>query len=254
MGDINFEEEIVLPGDDVTGRLAALGFSTLRLGAGLSQAVSGAIYCTLAGILCFLPPNRFYVLSNNRRYVPALGDTVVGVVKDRQSEHYRVRVNGISLALLPFLAFDGATRRNKPDLAPGSLIFARVASCSPHMDPELTCCAPPGAPKKDWVTGQGLFGSLQGGRLVHVSLGLSRRLLNPSCALLSQLSRSFPFEMAVGLNGMVWFVAGDDLLTNTVAEALESAEDLDEAECRALAQRLAKKVEKLKGRREGNED
>jgi len=60
--------------------------------------------------------------------------------------------------------------------------------------------------------------------------------------------------MAVGLNGMVWFVAGDDLLTNTVAEALESAEDLDEAECRALAQRLAKKVEKLKGRREGNED
>ena len=42
-------------------------------------------------------------------------------------------------AVLPFLAFDGASKRNRPNLLKGSLIYARVKHIEPHMDPELSC-------------------------------------------------------------------------------------------------------------------
>ena len=239
----SFRESLVLPGDDVTPLLAALYLPAYRLGQGLLQTPAGPICATRAGILSHLPPDRFFVLSSHRRYVPAVGDAVVGVVRDRLAEHYRVRLHGTALAQLPLLAFDGATRRNKPDLLPGALVFARVAACSKHMEPELTCAAPLGVgPKKDWVTGQGVFGELHGGRLVHASLGLARRLLDPGCALLSTLASRFPFEAAVGLNGLVWVSAEEGWQVDAVAEALEGAEGLDEAGCAALARGAAERA------------
>jgi exosome complex component RRP40 len=245
-----FKELIVLPGDDVTPSLVSLDGSacpSVRLGSGLLQTPSGCVQSTLAGVLCHLPPNRYFVLSSHRRYTPAVGDTVVGVVRDRAGEGYRVRVHGTSLAHLPQLAFDGATRRNKPSLAAGALVFCRVAACSPHMEPELTCCAPPGAGKKDWVTGQGLFGELAGGRLVHVSLGLARRLLDPSCALLATLAKRFPFEVAVGVNGLVWVTAEAPAQVNALAAAIEASEGAGEKECVELANRCAQAAAAPKG-------
>jgi hypothetical protein len=121
----------VLPGDDVTdnvGRLLdgaaqpssssfadAAASTVLKLGAGLLQR-GDRVLATKAGVLSFRAPNRFFVLSNHKRYVPAVGDTVVGVVVDKLSEAYRVRLHGTTTAQLPLLAFDGATKRNKPSL------------------------------------------------------------------------------------------------------------------------------------------
>jgi exosome complex component RRP40 len=235
-----FTERVVLPGDDVTPLLAAVLSPSIRAGQGLLQGADGRVRACRAGVLAHLPPDRFFVLSSHRRFEPAAGDTVVGVVQDKLAEHYRVRLHGTAIAHLPLLAFDGATKRNKPDLAPGALVFARVAACSKHMAPELTCAAPPGAgPKKDWVTGQGVFGELHGGRLVHASLGLARRLLDPRCALLAALARAFPFELAVGVNGLVWAAAAEDAHADAVAEALAAAEGLDEAGCEAAARAAA---------------
>ena len=237
-----FREAIVLPGDDVTARLVTVegaACASVRLGPGLAQQPSGAVRCTLAGVLSHLAPNRYFVLCSARRYSPAVGDTVVGIVRDRAAEHYRVRVHGTALAQLPLLAFDGATRRNKPSLANGALVFCRVAACSPHMEPELTCCAPAGMGKKDWVTGQGVFGELAGGRLVHVSLGLARRLLDPACALLAAFARRFPFEAAVGVNGLVWVAADAPAHVSALVRGLEGAEGADDAACVALAEACA---------------
>lgn len=238
-------ERVVLPGDDVTPFLAAvLQGPSLRAGQGLLQGADGRVRACRAGVLSHLPPDRFFVLSSHRRFQPAVGDTVVGIVQEKLAEHYRVRLHGTALAHLPLLAFDGATRRNKPDLAPGALVFARVAACSKHMAPELSCAAPPGAgPKKDWVTGQGVFGELHGGRLLHASLGLARRLLDPHCALLVALARAFPFELAVGVNGLVWVAAAEDAHADAVAEAVAAAEGgLDDAACEAAASAAARRA------------
>ncbi len=42
-------------------------------------------------------------------------------------EFYRVNILGASSALLPLLAFDGASKRNKPNLRTGALVFCRMS-------------------------------------------------------------------------------------------------------------------------------
>ena len=199
---------VVLPGDDVTEQVEAAGATSVRLGSGLTPdaASDGGVIATKAGVLSFKAPNRFFVQSSAKRYAPAVGDTVVGVVADRLPEAYRMRINGTSVALLPMLAFDGASKRNKPNLLSGSVVFGRIAACSKFMEPELSCQTL-GGPKRDWMTGQSVFGELKGGTLLEVSTALARRLLAPACVVLSELGRAWPFEVAVGLNGIVWLRA-----------------------------------------------
>ena len=197
---------IVLPGDDVSASVESTASAApLRLGGGLALQ-DDSVVATKAGVVSFLPPNRFFVQSSGKRYVACVGDTVCGIVSDRMAEAYRVRINGTSLALLPHLAFDGASKRNKPNLVAGSVVFARVSACSKFTEPELSCQSI-GGPKRDWMTGQSVFGELKDGTVITVSLALARRLLKPDCAVLSALGQAWPFEIAVGLNGLVWLRA-----------------------------------------------
>ena len=134
-----FPQRLVLPGDELVGPLTTIS-TDLRLGDGLIASPEGdSIRASKAGLLSFRGPNRFSVQAAGRRYIPAVGDVVVGVVSDRNAEFYRVQLHASAVATLPVLAFDGATKRNKPNLVVGSVVFARVAVCSKHMDPELSC-------------------------------------------------------------------------------------------------------------------
>lgn len=97
-------------------------------------------------------------------------------------------------------------------------------------------------PRKDWMTGQSLFGEMKGGTVTQVSTGLARRLLDPSCALLSGLGAGLPFEVAVGMNGLVWVAANQASHTVAIISAMQRAEHLDEAQCTALAEKLVARV------------
>lgn len=50
------------------------------------------------------------------QYVPERGDTVIGVVSAKAGDVFRVDVGGSELATLPYLGFEGATKRNRPDV------------------------------------------------------------------------------------------------------------------------------------------
>ena len=49
-------------------------------------------------------------------YIPSVGDPVVGTITDRHPDTYTVDIGAPFRALLPALAFEGATRRNRPNL------------------------------------------------------------------------------------------------------------------------------------------
>lgn len=51
-----------------------------------------------------------------RSYAPAPNELVLGVVRERHTENYDVDIRGPCRALLPVLAFEGATKRNRPQL------------------------------------------------------------------------------------------------------------------------------------------
>lgn len=148
---------VLLPGDYLTGdevaaclaHAARAGASTsattssasattVRLGAGLAAEGEG-VRVTKAGALVVKAPNRLYIAPGGRRYVPAVGDAVIGIVADRAADWYRLRINGTCAAMLPALAFDGASKRNRPNIPVGAAVYARVAACSKFMDTELTC-------------------------------------------------------------------------------------------------------------------
>jgi len=56
--------------------------------------------------------------------------------------------------LLPHLAFDGASKRNKPNLKVGALVYCRVAVANKDMDSELSCMGKKGGKeggREGWV-------------------------------------------------------------------------------------------------------
>lgn len=162
------------------------------------------------------PKLRIAVDSSYRRYVPKEGDTVVGVVVERGAENYRVSLGGSRLTQLPVLAFDGASKRNKPNLLVGTLVYARIARVDRDLAPELSCAVVSG-PKKDWVTGESVFGELVGGTTVQVPLHHARRLVSSKSEVLPALGRHFPFEVCAGLNGLVWVKAASAARTVLVS-------------------------------------
>ncbi len=52
----------------------------------------------------------------NLKYIPQTNEAVVGIIRNRHSEGYRVDIGSAHPASLGALAFEGATKRNKPNL------------------------------------------------------------------------------------------------------------------------------------------
>ena len=77
--------------------------------------------------------------SHACRYIPAVGDNVVGRVVERHSENFVVDIGGPFPAVLNVLAFEGATRRNRPKLGEGDLVYARVVLAHRDLETELSC-------------------------------------------------------------------------------------------------------------------
>lgn len=145
------------------GQLLDVGEST-KLGPGIIFQEDGIISAR-AGLLRS-EGNKLWVQSAQKRYVPQLNESVVGTVMSRFSEGYKIDIGAASYASLDSLAFAGASKRNRPHLEIGMLIYCRVSVANRDMDPEVECMA------QD-ETAQG-YGELKEGYVVKVSLELAR--------------------------------------------------------------------------------
>lgn len=145
----------------------------------------------------------WWVDGNSRRYVPEAEDLVIGQVTNRGVESYTVTLFSAHSATLPVLAFEGATRRNRPNLEIGALVYARVASAEPWAEPEISCVDPV-TTKAEGMGELKSDGETSVTMLWPVSLGLAHALNNPKHTLLARVAAHFPFEAAIGLNGLVW--------------------------------------------------
>lgn len=55
-----------------------------------------------------------------------VGDRVVGVVTRKAGDYYMVDIGCSSLASLEYLSFEGASKKNRPDLNPGDVVYAMI--------------------------------------------------------------------------------------------------------------------------------
>ncbi|KAJ1968035.1 exosome non-catalytic core subunit rrp40 [Dimargaris xerosporica] len=226
----------VLPGDVLPLAADAKKSAVVRLGPGLLQT-DDAIRATQPGLLLTNPSNNtWWVNGSTKRYVPALGEPVIGIVVSRTAEHYRVDIGSANAALLPVLAFEGATKRNRPNLTVGTPVYARITLANRDMEPEIECVNSSSG-KADG------FGELTGGLITHCSLQQCQRLLDPDNIVLNAIGAKIPLDVAIGLNGRVWVNNEKHKNVILVVNAITSSEFLSPEQCQALLQSLITKLE-----------
>lgn len=151
-----------------------------------------------------------YIDYNSKRYIPAVGDFVVGVITGTFSDSYRVSLADFSSSVtLSYMAFPNASKKNRPSLKIGDLVYARVCRAEKELEAEIECM--------DSVTGKDAgFGLLDGGMVINASLAFARELLfNNEFSLLQILAEYTQFEVAIGVNGKVWIKSEE--VKNTLA-------------------------------------
>ncbi|CEG40060.1 exosome complex exonuclease [Plasmopara halstedii] len=232
-----FTPFVVLPGDDVTTTVTKTT-RRVKLGAGLKQLHDERIVCTNAGVLRYRPSNRYWIDYNYKRYTVSMDDNVIGIVTDRNADFYRVNIGAAACATLGTLAFDGATKRNRPSLRLGSLVYARVSKSNPNVEPEITCEAPPSVTKKDWMTGLAIYGELNDGHVFKTSIGLAKSLLREDCQVLASLGMKLAFELAIGVNGVVWVNAKTTKNITIISNAILNSETMSPGHIDAMVSRL----------------
>ncbi|KAI9819144.1 MAG: exosome non-catalytic core subunit rrp40 [Pycnora praestabilis] len=239
-------QTFVLPGEDIPADLLPTSSNpsvALKLGPGLQHIPPETVTSVIAGELCIDPKkNAIWVENNGGRYLPTAGDLIIATTHHSSLDFYHCSITPYtSHAQLPQLAFEGATKKTRPILAPGALVYARISLANKHMEPELECVHP-STGKADGL------GELKGGMVFDISLGMARRLMMPKAreqggvSVLEDLAERVPFEIAVGRNGRVWVDSGGVKSTLIVGRALQETdrEDVDIDEQKKLVKKLLK--------------
>lgn len=236
-------DQVVLPGDTVVSLEGHEG--TVRVGVGLATtapaAPTSAIVATKAGIVQHTTlrntqggGDRYQLLSHQKKYTPAQGDSVLGVVIENHGLAYGVDIGGPHRASLDGIAFEGASRRNRPHLEVGSLVHAHVTRADRHVEPEISCVST-GGNTKGWMTGDSMYGPLTDGYMFETSLDLANSLLLDNSIVLLELERiKLPFELATANNGRVWIKSQDPAQTIFVSNVIARSEFSTQQEIRAM--------------------
>ncbi|OWR43935.1 exosome complex component RRP40 [Danaus plexippus] len=222
--------DVVLPGDYCEEITVAGEKTKVIIGPGLRRELD-RVYITKAGVLKKRNPCTYWVDSYQKRYVPSRGENVIGVVVQKAGDIFRVDVGGSITAALSYLSFEGATKKNRPEVQMGDIVYAKMLVASKDMEPELVCVDSHGK--------KGRLGVLSDGFLFKCSLNLVRKILNPSCPLLESLKNEWPFEMAAGMNGRIWIKANSMRETIALGNAILGAEYQSDEEIKLICSNIA---------------
>ncbi|EGZ76712.1 uncharacterized protein B0T23DRAFT_310943 [Neurospora hispaniola] len=219
---------VVLPGETIDPSLIPTHKKNpLRLGPGLRHIPPSEIVPTVAGQLVVdHRKTSMWIEYNGGRYIPSQGDLIIGQIARSATDFYYVSLSPYTPnATLPHLAFESATKKTRPQLASGELVYARVSLANRHMDPELECV------NSSTGKADGL-GPLKDGMVFDVSLGFARRLLmaksreEGKVEVLEALGEEgLAFETAVGRNGKVWVGSESVKTVVVVGRALRETDE-----------------------------
>lgn len=235
---------VVLPGDTIDASYLPTA-QKRKIGLGIKQEFnSNEFTSSIAGRVDVDHKKKTASISTARaRYIPRQGDSVIAQVRGASFETFHLFINAYSpQAILSHYAFEGVSKKTRPQLKNGDLVYARVAFCQKNMDIELTCVNP-NTGKADGLR------QLTEGMVFDVSLDLADRLLKRQFAsILDELGNKIPggFELCIGKNGKVWVDCADAGVRGIIAvgrilQHLEE-QDFSEKEQKKLVNRTIKEM------------
>ena len=235
---------VVLPGDTIDADYLPTA-QKRKIGQGINQEFnSNDFTSTIAGqVLVDHKKKAASISTPHGRYIPRQGDSVIAQVRGASFETFHLFINSYSpQAILSHFAFEGASKKTRPQLKNGDLVYAKVAFAQKNMEIELTCVNP-STGKADGL------GPLTEGMVFDVSLEFADRLLKKQLALMmEELGSKIPggFELVVGKNGKVWADCADAGVKGVIAigRVVQQADEngLQEKEQKKLVNRTVKEM------------
>ncbi|KAI5187356.1 exosome complex component RRP40 [Nematocida homosporus] len=172
----------LLPGDPLVSPLPEFSIGLFK---DAGQITSGS-----AGQLMAFNGGKYWVNFQQVGYTPLLDDVVLGVIKGKGKDYYRVDIGSSSLAIVDFMDFPNATKRNRPTLSLGDIILGQIVLDSKTGDIRISC-------RTEVVTE---MGQLKDGILIKCGILRSRAaFLSPPEVLNGLVSRAL-----WSMNGYAW--------------------------------------------------
>lgn len=235
---------VVLPGDAVDASYLPTA-QKRKIGLGIKANInSNDFTSTLAGRIEVDHKKKVaHVSSPRSRYIARTGDSIIAQVRGASFETFHLYINGHSpQGILSHFAFEGASKKTRPQLKTGDVVYAKIASAQKNMDIELTCINP-NTGKADGL------GPLNEGMVFDISLEFAERILKKQLApMLDELGNKIPggFEIVVGKNGKVWIDCGEAgvkgiIAVGRVIQAVDQ-ECLEEREQKKLVNRVVREM------------
>lgn len=160
----------------------------------------------------------------------------MGIVADKMTEGWKVDIGSSQLASLSIYSFEGGTKKNRPNLVQGSLVYARMSVANKDVEPEIACVSSAG--KADG------FGPLTDGYMFKCSTGLARQCLASDSIVLNEIGKYLPFEIAVGLNGRIWVNSTSSINTVVISNAIINSEFLSSDMIITMVKKLVARAQK----------
>ncbi|CAF0710928.1 unnamed protein product [Brachionus calyciflorus] len=224
------ESIVALPGDEIEIRRKE--GKELVIGPGLRKDNQNTIVSMKCGLLK-KKENFFWLESHQKRYVPSRNEYVIGIAVTKSAETIKIDIGSSEYASLSFLAFENATKRNKPNVEIGDLLYCRVLTGNKDMEPELVCIDAAGK-----ASGLGV---LKDGFMFKINLELARRLLSGSNQFLRELSKNIPpFEITIGMNGRIWIKTSSCKQTIFLFQAINQYSNVSESDTENFIKNLLK--------------
>lgn len=133
-------------------------------------------------------------------YSPKVDDLVVGTIISKNIEFYKIDIGTYSQAILGTAEFEGATKKTRPNLKVGDLIFAKVLKTNKFDSPILTCISNDG---KSWSSGEAFFGPINQGHVFKIPLNLVNFYFFFGEKLFGRINDCVNYEFNLGHNGMM---------------------------------------------------
>ncbi|XP_033090025.1 exosome complex component RRP40-like [Trachypithecus francoisi] len=164
-------------------------------------------------------------------YILVKGDQVIGIVTAKSGDVFRVDVGGNEPVSLSYLAFEGATKRNRPNVQVGDLIYGQFVVANKDMEPEMVCIDSYG-----WGNGMNVLDR----RVCFLRwLGFIRKLLAPDCEVKQEVGKLYPLKIVFGMDGRTWVRGKIIQQTLILANILEACEYMTCNQRKQIFSRLA---------------
>lgn len=154
-----------------------------------------------------------------------VGDRVIGLIQKCGGETFAVDIGAIRHAQLDILAFEGATKRNRPQLNIGDLVYARVICVEKDCEPIISCVE-----SNEKANGLGALSNSSNDAVANIGVSFAKkysifnlfnicRLLMKNCAIFEHLKKynSYSYEITVGANGKLWVQSMSAFVSNKIA-------------------------------------